>query len=68
MEVRIKPSSRKGHKFKAIIDDGKKTVHFGASQYIDFTKNKDEERKEGHFKRHGHENWSKSNMASPAWM
>ena len=48
--------------------NGKKTVSFGDSNYDDFTKHKDTDRKEANIKRHAKEDWSKSNIASPAWM
>ena len=51
MEVIIKKSSKKGKKFKAVID-GKKTIHFGAEGYSDFTIHKDEERKQRYINRH----------------
>ena len=48
--------------------DGKKTVSFGAPGYSDFTGHKNTDRKEAYIKRHAKEDWSKSNIASPAWM
>ena len=56
--VSIKPSSRQDKKLVAEFDDGTKT-HFGAKGMSDFTKNKDEERKDRYIKRHkANENWS----------
>ena len=43
-EVIIKKSNTKGKKYDAVIND--KKVSFGATGYSDFTKHKDEERKE----------------------
>ena len=44
-EVVIQKSSNPNKKYDAVID-GKKKVSFGAKGYSDFTKHKDEERKE----------------------
>ena len=51
-EVLLKKSSKPDKKYDAIID-GKKTVSFGATGYSDFTKHKDEERKQRYIARHG---------------
>ena len=48
--------------------DGKKKISFGASGYSDFTKHQDLLRRDSYIKRHSKEDWSKSNIASPAWM
>ena len=56
-----------GKKLKAVID-GKKTIHFGQAGANDFTKHKDLERKANYISRHSNEDWSKSNVASPAFM
>lgn len=54
----IRPSPRQDKKLVAEFDDGTKT-HFGAKGMSDFTKNKDEERKDRYIKRHEpNENWS----------
>ena len=67
MEILIKPSKNKNKKIDAIID-GKKKVSFGASGYSDYTIHKDPDRKERYIARHSKEDWSKSNIDSPAWM
>ena len=67
MDVVITKSKKAGKKFDAVID-GKRTISFGASNYSDFTKHKDPKRKETYIARHSKEDWSKSNIASPAWM
>ncbi len=67
MEIVISPSKNKKKKFDAIID-GTKTISFGASGHSDYTKHKDPQRKEAYIARHSKEDWSKSNIASPAWM
>ena len=51
VDIIIKKSDRKDKKYDAVID-GKKTVSFGATGYSDFTKHKDEERKERYIARH----------------
>ena len=67
MEIIIKKSSNNNKKFDAIID-GKKKISFGDPKYKDFTKHKDNERKQRYIDRHKNEDWTKSNVASPAWM
>ena len=67
MEIIIKKSSNNNKKFDAIID-GKKKISFGASGYSDYTKHKDNDRKQRYIDRHKNEDWTKSNVASPAWM
>ena len=57
-EIVISKSKNKNKKFDARID-GKKTVSFGAAGMSDFTKHKDEERKQRYINRHKkNENWS----------
>ena len=60
--VSIQPSTREGKKYTAVFDvgdDKKKTVHFGQAGASDFTKNKDEERKQRYIDRHrDRENWN----------
>jgi hypothetical protein len=63
MKVIIKPSTNPKKKYMAIFydDDGKKkkTTHFGAKNMSDFTKHKDEERKQRYLDRHrARENWN----------
>ena len=63
MEVQIKRSKRKDKKFDAIID-GKNTVSFGAAGMSDYTKHKDDERKERYINRHKKkEDWSNPKTA-----
>ena len=58
MEIIISKSNRKDKKLKAVIDN-KKTVHFGATGYSDFTKHKDSDRKDKYIDRHKkNENWN----------
>lgn len=59
--VSIKPSTAKGKKMTAVfnIDGKKKTVHFGASGYSDYTIHRDEDRKKRYITRHKkNENWN----------
>lgn len=47
------------HKYTALFSDPKKTTHFGAVEFDDFTKTKNKEQKELYLKRHKErENWS----------
>ena len=58
MDIVISKSERKDKKLKAVID-GKKTVHFGASGYSDYTLHKDDDRKDKYIQRHKkNENWN----------
>ena len=62
----IKPSHLQNKKYDAIID-GKKTIPFGAKGMSDFTKHKDEERKQRYINRHKkNENWNDKDSAG-AW-
>ena len=65
MNIEISKSNTSDKKLKAVID-GKKTVHFGQAGASEFTKHKDPERKANYINRHSNEDWSKSNVASPA--
>ena len=49
--IYITKSNRKDKKYMAIIDN-KKTIHFGATSYEDFTTHKDEKRKQNYMTRH----------------
>jgi hypothetical protein len=60
MEAVITTSPLKTKKYKVIVDDGKKkkTIHFGAKGYEDYTIHKDNERKYRYIDRHkSKENW-----------
>ena len=64
MNIIIKPSNKPDKKYMAIIDD-RKTIHFGAKNYSDFTIHKDEERKQRYLARHKkNENWNDPLTAS----
>ena len=57
-EIIITKSKKSDKKYDAIIDC-KKTISFGAAGMSDFTKHKDEERKQRYLDRHRkNENWS----------
>ena len=61
VKATLQPSSRQGKKYQVTVNDN--VIHFGASGYSDFTKNKDEARKERYIKRHEEkEDWSRSGM------
>ena len=60
MDVVISKSENINKKMKAAID-GKKTVHFGASGYQDFTTHNDPKRRDNYIARHKkNENWGSS--------
>jgi len=63
MKVVIKPSKLKSKKYTAIFTDDKgkkvKTTHFGAKGMSDYTKHKDDKRKQRYLDRHkARENWN----------
>jgi hypothetical protein len=74
MEVKISKSTRPGKKYQAtaITSGGSKTngktVHFGAEGYEDYTQHQDPKRRSNYISRHGSEDWSRSNIMSPAFM
>ena len=62
-DVIIKKSSKKDKKYDAVIH-GKKTISFGAVGYSDFTKHKNEERKDRYIARHKvNQDWNDCNTA-----
>ena len=61
------PSDKSEKKYYIIIESGKK-IYFGASGYSDFTKHKDEARKQRYINRHkNNENWTKSGIDTAGW-
>ena len=64
--ITISKSTRPNKKYMAT--DGSKTVHFGDSNYSDFTKHRDEERKKRYIQRHSQEDHTISNALSPAFL
>ena len=54
-------------KITAIIHDtknnNKKTLHFGAKMYEDYTMHKDDKRKKSYLSRHKHDNYTNPNYA-----
>jgi len=67
MEITISKSARAGKKYQAAANTGK-TVHFGAVGYESFIDHKDPKRRDNYISRHGSEDWSRSNIMSPAFM
>ena len=67
MKIIISKSSSANKKYDALID-GKQTLSFGAKGYSDYTLNKDPARRLNYIKRHSNEDWSRSNVASAAWL
>ena len=63
MNIIIKPSNKPDKKYDAIID-GKKTISFGQAGASDFTKHKNEERKNRYILRHQkNEHWNDAKTA-----
>ena len=59
---------KKDKKIKAVIY-GKKTIHFGAAGMSDYTKHKDDERKQRYIDRHKkNENWTASGVDTAGFM
>ena len=66
VKATLQPSSRQDKKYQVTIND--KVIHFGATGYSDFTRNKDEARKQSYIKRHeGNEDWTKSGLETPGF-
>ena len=58
-------STREGKKYMVVLDNNgsKKTIHFGASGYDDYTTHHDEERKKRYIDRHQkREDWTNSGI------
>ena len=66
MRVEISKSSHPKKKWKAV--SGGKTIRFGQTGYEDFTQHNDPKRRLNYLSRHGSEDWSRSNIMSPAFM
>ncbi len=58
----ITPSNNQNKKFTAIINN-KKTIHFGAKLYEDYTIHGDDKRKKAYLARHKHDNATNPNYA-----
>ena len=62
--VSITKGDREGKKWKAVFQDPKKTTHFGATGYEDYTQHGNDERKDAYIRRHKkNENWDKPTTA-----
>ena len=60
-------SDKPEKKYYIITSNGKK-IHFGSSDYQDFTQHKDETRKNSYIKRHRkNEDWTKSGIDTPGF-
>jgi hypothetical protein len=67
MKFQLNPayeSSRKDKKY--MVFDGNKMVHFGSSKYQDYTKHKNEKRRDN-FRKRKHR-WANSPKYSPSWL
>jgi len=62
----IQLSSRKDKKYMVLNPKTNKMVHFGQMGYEDYTKHKDENRREL-FKKRNHK-WATAEKYSPAWL
>jgi hypothetical protein len=63
MQIVISRSSKPDKKFEARIN-GRRSIHFGAHGYSDFTQHKDSERKHRYLQRHSkNEDWNNYNTA-----
>ena len=66
VKATLQPSSRQGKKYQVTVND--KAIHFGASGYSDYTKNKDEARKARYIRRHpANEDWTKNGVETPGF-
>ena len=61
----VKPSTNKGKKYMVMSPIGK-PIHFGAYGMEDFTKHKDEERRQAFQKRNA--KWAQAEKWTPAWL
>ena len=63
-------SKAKGKKYAAIFSEPKKTVNFGAKNYLDFTIGATEKQRDSYLLRHQHENWEQPDTpaALSAWI
>ena len=62
--ISITKSDREGKKWKAVFEDPKRTTHFGATGYEDYTQHGNDERKDAYIRRHKkNENWDKPTTA-----
>ena len=67
INIVIQKSHNPNTKYDAIVDSGK-IISFGAAGYSDYTLHKDLARKLNYIKRQSNEDWSRSNLLSPAWL
>ena len=67
LNIQIQKSHNPNKQYDAIVN-GDRTISFGAAGYSDFTLHKDPARKLNYIKRHSNEDWSRSNLLSPAWL
>lgn len=67
MSYELYKSTRKDKKY--MLFDGKTIIHFGGGGYSDYTKHKDDARKERYLSRHKkNENWNKSGLMSAGFL
>jgi Family of unknown function (DUF5754) len=62
------PSNKKDKKWMVITPDGRKIIHFGNSNYQDYTQHHDKIRMNSYILRHQkRENWTKSGINTAGW-
>ena len=67
-EIIITKSNKPDKKFKATINNTK-TLHFGQAGASDYTKHKDNERKQRYIQRHkAHENWKSTGFKTAGFL
>ena len=65
-DVEIKPSTRKDKKYMLLNPQTDKWVHFGQMGYQDYTKHKDEKRRDA-FRRRNHK-WKDTDPYTPSYL
>ena len=68
MKLFITKSKRKNKKYDLLDEDKNYILSFGNSDDSDFTKHKDEERKQNYIKRHTNEDHTKSGVKTAGFM
>lgn len=64
----LTPSNRKDKKWQVITPDGRRTIHFGNSNYQDYTQHHTASRMRNYLQRHQkRENWGKDGINTAGW-
>ena len=67
MRIILRKSKRENKKYVVEMQELGHTHHFGDSRYNDFTVHGDEKRKSNYLARNWKQDWTKSNIHSPAF-